>query len=82
MKGFVDKELIYKPCNLIVESIWFGCSGWIEEAIDKTYSGPRTKKNKITKGNATDQALLKFMLDNFYPESHRLIDTKIEVLHW
>ena len=63
---------------MIAESIFFGCQAWIEENGLKSDSNSKY----VTKGNFTEQALLKFLIKNLPQEVEKLQATKIEVLHW
>ena len=67
----VDTFACFQACNFIVESIWFGCSAWIEDDAkdigkNKEITKFKEGRGKVTKGNITEQSLLKFMIQNFY----------------
>lgn len=81
--NLTSREITHQPqaCNMLIESIFFGCSAWIE----KETTSLAQKKNKvpnITKGNITEQTLLKFILKYFEDETEGLINQKVEILHW
>jgi len=58
----------YFNVNMIAESIFFGCQAWIEQSKNKS----NLKSKYVTKGNFTEQALLKFMIENFPEEVEKL----------
>ena len=61
---------------LIQEAIWFGCTAWIETQNE---SGPITP---VTKGNMTEQAILRFLLRQTRGKILEMNKSKVEVLEW
>lgn len=75
--------------NFIVPNIWFNTSAWVEDRVEtiisKRVSLFRVKDGDYqTKGNITEQALLKYILEQ--PEMKKDLEfyqkSNFEVLHW
>ena len=77
--GPQEEEIVspqWTPHMLIQEAIWFGCTAWIETQNE---SGPITP---VTKGNMTEQAILRFLLRQTCGKILEMNKSKVEVLEW